>query len=244
MVFKFWEDLYSSSDGRRLFSEHPQLIGKTPLDLQYTAPFVIFEDAGPISKGQSAAVVCYSAILGMGSEIDQKLVAATFLKVTGDEGKTPTDDAAWAAFFKSWEALEAGYGPVGDFGEKSIQAELAGKSLLVFAEQLWKSITLFGKSDGEQRTVVWGCPSTNSEEPCTWCKADRSGRPYTDLSEFAKWRGQVFTRETFLARLSQPRHPLADAPFTSQFFFIADLMQVADSHLLRCQGGSARLPTG
>ena len=96
-------------------------------------------------------------------------------------------------------------------------------------------ILLFAKADEEQRCIKWGLPSYNdAREVCAECLCNRSSRPYTDLSRFAKWRcSEAMPKEAYLQRIrSEPaRHPLASSSFFSRWFFYPDVM-----HLLDCKG--------
>ena len=63
-------------------------------------------------------------------------------------------------------------------------------------------------------------------------KADRDRRPWTDLRRAAAWRGtEFFGLEDYLARMSQPLHPLARSKFAWRFFFFLDFM-----HIMDCKG--------
>ena len=97
---------------------------------------------------------------------------------------------------------------------------------------IWSAIVLFGKADGEQ-AVRWGLKNhTDPDEVCGYCMGNRTTRPYTDLRETANWLpSEIGSTQPMLARLSQPHHPLVDAPFFTFWFFRMDIM-----HLLDCKG--------
>ena len=82
-VSDWWAQPAATEEGRSLWRLHPWLQGKTPADLKYHLPLVLFDDAGPVSKANSSYCRCYSSILGVGSEKESRVVIASGLKVEG-----------------------------------------------------------------------------------------------------------------------------------------------------------------
>ena len=236
LLFKFWDGLWSRSGSEFLWQEHQHLRHKTPRELSCCIPASWFEDAGPYTKSASVQVVSLSSLMGIGSEIDCKLIMGVHLKTSGEQGLVPTDDGAYKVLFESMDALASGVGPAGPL---PIDEKLQGKPLILIDGVSFGMICLFGKADGEQRVVGWRMPSLASLTPCTWCPCNRSDRPWTDLGPLAKWRGYCFTVEEFLRRASSPHHPLLHAAFSSRYFIRVDLMHNIDCKgVLAITGGS------
>ena len=73
------------------------------------------------------------------------------------------------------------------------------------------------------------------DEICGYCLSNRTGLPFTDLRETAKWRRTFpLTKEQFVARFGEPRHPLLDSGLVTQQFFRIDIM-----HSFDCNGLTA-----
>ena len=100
----------------------------------------------------------------------------------------------------SQEELEEAWGRIlGDFAD-----------LLREGSGGWRFLLLFSKGDLEVRAVAWGLPSYNGEEPCTECRANRSDKPFTDLSATALWRpSSGLTLAQYVGRAREPLHHCA-----------------------------------
>ena len=62
----FWRKFKAQPANRDLFDTHPFLRGMTSEESGYVVPLVIHEDAGPITKKQSASCVSWSSMLAKG----------------------------------------------------------------------------------------------------------------------------------------------------------------------------------
>ena len=224
-VEQFWTNLHSSAEGRHLFEEHKQLIGKTPADLRHTLPLTIHQDAGPYAKHRSVEEVSWSSCLGKGSEIECKFISFTFLKERKAEAMQREPNRAWSRFIDSVTLMEEGvHSPGSTLANEPIALDSHGV--------VWKAIVLFGKADGEQ-AIAWGLKShADPDEMCGYCLANRSSRPYTCLREDASWQTtEIGNTIAFASRLRRPHHPLVDAIFFTFWFVRLEIM-----HLLDCKG--------
>ena len=128
-----------------------------------TVPLTIHEDAGPASKVLSANQVSFSGLLSSGDEKLTKFIIFTALK-----NKGVVDDNAWPSLIRDLEDLARG---------------------VRLGDDMWRFVLLFGKADEEVRVNTWGLPSYNApNEVCSECLANRTTRPFTDLSAAAAWR--------------------------------------------------------
>lgn len=206
----FWEQLYKQ-DNHKWLNEHHFLRTLSMDELQYVVPLVLHEDAAPITKLLGANMISFSSILGVGDEKLTHFLCASYIKRKKDEAGDHTP--MWNALLADFEALIT-----------TADSDSRGP---------WRFLLLFVKGDEEVRCVEWGLQHYNaSEECCSECKADRSGRPWTDMRRGASWRGtEGFTLEQYRARIRQPLHPLANSKFLWRFFFFLDMM-----HVLDCKG--------
>lgn len=69
---EFWRGFLSSSSGQEYAAVHLHLKNKSVLDLANSIPTRLHEDAGPFSKAKSVDVLCWSSLLGNGSERECK----------------------------------------------------------------------------------------------------------------------------------------------------------------------------
>ena len=67
-VQDWWEGLRSSQSGKELWSLHSWLQRRTPQDLKFHVPLMMFDDAGPISNTSSSYVCVFYSLLGVGSD--------------------------------------------------------------------------------------------------------------------------------------------------------------------------------
>ena len=182
--------------------------GTTYDDWKRMVPLTMHEDAGPYTKRLSANIVSFGGLLGRGGEKMCQYPIISYIKE-----RRPTDEeleSMWNPILLDFEDLaHRGVGP-------------------------WRFVLLYVKSDLEVRSVVWGLPSFNSTEPCTECRADCSGRPFTDLRTNASWRDTVLdSSAAFLERARRPLHPLLSSSLFWRGFMPLDLM-----HLLECNGAA------
>ena len=74
----------------------------------------------------------------------------------------------------------------------------------------------------------------SSEQPCTWCPADRSVMPWPDLQASAHWRNHILVlKQQFLWR-ARFKHPLLLSKFMHAGFLRVDIM-----HCVDCDGVAA-----
>ena len=199
-VSDWWAQLASTDEGRSLWSLHPWLAGKTPADLKFHVPLVLFDDAGPISKANSSYCRCYYSILGIGSDKETRIIIATGLKVEGI-------DRSWPPILGSFE-------------------DLAGEP----AEGEWGGILLFVGADMEYVCNELGMSHYNSKHVCGYCDANDSSLPHTDNSFGALWRATVRNNLQFLAKFRLPRHPLVAHAFFNVHTYRLDIMHLLDHH--------------
>ena len=199
----FWGRMLPNSIELR---SHPCFRGTGPANWTRIVPLTLHEDAGPYSKKKSTNVVSFNGLFGTGGEKLCQFVICSWIK----EGHPSPGDLA--AF---WDPIMA------DFNE-----------LAVTGMGRWKLFILLAKGDMEQRSVGWGLPSYNSEEPCTECRANRTNLPFTDLRADSRWRTtELASTASFLNRARRPLHPLLSSSFVWRGLFPLDIM-----HLLDCNG--------
>ena len=101
-------------------------------------------------------------------------VSANTIKTRGTRG---IDHPFWRAFLHDFDMMAEG-------------KDSNGEILFIDSEgNAWGSILLFGEGDCEQIVVCWGCKHyMAAHEMCAFCLANKSTRPYTDLSPEAAWR--------------------------------------------------------
>ena len=199
-LFGFWTGLFSSHEGRELKKLHPLLRRKSPRSLESTIPIVLHEDAGPYSKRHSTIVVSWSALLGIGTELECKVVHHTLVK---DKDQRWVGEPAWVILFSDLELLADGHGL---HSEGPVARDEDGT--------IWKCVLLFGKGDVEQ-LVHWGHRSYNAKSHiCSSCDCDRADMPWTDLRTTASWRKTADVSDpVFRTRID------GDHPITRNMFF-------------------------
>ena len=72
IVRQFWTSLFSTPQGMEFKRLHPQLRDKTIAELESKFPLRVHEDAGPFSKSMSVDLICWSSLLGLGTELHTK----------------------------------------------------------------------------------------------------------------------------------------------------------------------------
>ena len=95
----FWESLQSSPAGADLWRLHPWLQDRTPAQLRFHLPLVVFDDAGPVSKTSSTYVRVWYSLLGRGSEKETRYLLATGTK------SNKKQDRSWGPILDSFESL-------------------------------------------------------------------------------------------------------------------------------------------
>ena len=215
---QYWEQLFSTPDGRAMRFENPSLRGKTPFQLRHTAPVTLHEDAGPFAKQSSCNLIQYSAVTAKGKDYETKLLYASFLKNTSQPASFGAD--AYEAFFDDMQQLATGY-------------DKEGKPYASDGDTVYALALSWGKCDGEQSVNEWGLQTHGGkDECCGLCLADRAGRPFSNLHSDSPWRGTEYVymdKATFCARCKHG-HPVERSPFWGRFFYRQDIMHQLDNN--------------
>ena len=219
MLRDFWSQFMSKPVNREWASHHPVLRGRSAADLECMVPCTIHQDAGPYSKKSSCDCWSFSSLLANGNETLTKYLMATSIKLSGQK----PSDRAWSIILKDFDDLSTGLvkgAPVARDEDGTV----------------WSFVLLFAKADQECQCVEWGLPHYGGQdEVCTECLANRTNRPFTDLSAGAKWRQtEKMPVEFYLQRPRQPLHPLLASHYFTRWFCYLDIM-----HLLDCKGVAA-----
>ena len=53
----WWAALLARSDGPAMWARHSLLVGRTPAELKWYVPLVIFDDAGPVANDESLSLI-------------------------------------------------------------------------------------------------------------------------------------------------------------------------------------------
>eukprot|EP00969_Alexandrium_andersonii_P201922 8922233-Alexandrium_andersonii.AAC.1 len=132
-------------------------------------------------------------------------------------------DKAWPMILKDFDDLSTGF-----VNGSPIARDADGT--------VWRFVLLFAKADQDCQCVEWGLPHYGAkDEVCTECLANRTNRPFTDLSSGAKWRDtECMPVEFYKQRPKQPLHPLLASHYFTRWFCYLDLM-----HLMDCKGVTA-----
>lgn len=209
----FWQAFRSTPEGLDRTARHPHLNAITADGWRRVIPISVHEDAGPFTKSLSCITVSFSSVVSTGSDKETQFLIASVIKQKGA-------DQRMHAF---WDVLLADFCSLATDG-------LAG----------WKFVLLAAKGDLETRSNSWGMASYNAaHEMCSECQANRSNKPFTDLSPGAAWR-QTLARnnDDFMARMTH-RHPLFTSPFADRNLAVLDLMHIADCNgVANLVGGS------
>ena len=124
-VQQFWEQLFSSREGRQLQQNNRFLIGRSPADLRYSVPGVLHEDAGPFTKAKSTNILSWGSLLATGRELRCRFLAFSYIKRKG-QAASVVAEAAWDAFNSDLESLAVGVCP--RTGEKLTVDEASGRA--------------------------------------------------------------------------------------------------------------------
>jgi hypothetical protein len=151
-VRRFWEQLAGTPDGADFWAKHPFLRGRAPADLSHHVPLVMHDDAGPVSKHNSAFVRSFHSILGVGRELEARFLICTFMK------RAECSDRTWPLIMRSFEDL------AGDVGEGE-----------------WGGVLLFMSSDLDFACNELGLRHFNGVKMCCFCNADTTEPPITIL---------------------------------------------------------------
>ena len=216
----FWQGFQRQPHNRAFVERHPFLAGMGLDDLSYVVPLAVHEDAGPVSKSQSATIISWSSIVGKGSEKLTHFPIASWVK--GKHETQLSDHPCWQVLLHDFEKLARGHDHE---RAESIVADAGGG-------RPWRFVLLFAKADEQNRCDQWGLVHYNAVgQCCPDCLADRGALPWTDLQATAAWRPtEAMTDAQYLARMRMPHHPLVTSRFAWRYFFL-DYM-----HVLDCKG--------
>lgn len=208
-VRSFWQQMFQSRN-RKWLLEHHWLGALTLDELSHIVPLVLHEDAAPVTKLLSSNMISCSSLLAHGSEKENQLLIATFIKRKKAEAEDHSQ--LWREILQDFESLMVE------------NTESRGP---------WRFLLFFSIGDEEVRCVEWGLVSYGAaDECCSECTANRTSRPWTDMRRGAGWRGtDNFTIAQYRDRCRRPLHPLANSTFMWRFFFFLDIM-----HILDCKG--------
>ena len=207
LVYKFWVGIFSSAAGRDFVSLHPSLKGKTPADLAHTVPLFLHEDVGPYAKRKSANIVSYSGVLGVGRDLQTRLLFSSEVKFSKEDGGVQ-DKASWSMFVREKGLLATGHDGNGDV-------------LYRCSEAFWSFVMCFGKGDMQVICQAWGLPGYHEADGmCGWCLGNRSPLPHTDCRTNAGRRATSdLPNDLFVARVREwSEHPLNRSPFFNRYF--------------------------
>ena len=198
---QWWQDLRNRPVvGERFWTSHPWLRDRSPSDLKFYVPLMLFDDAGPTTKVHSAYARCFYSPLGKGSDIDTRFIIGTGLK-------SDVEDKSWNLIIDSFQKLA---GPLDD--------------------KPWGGVLLFFGNDMEYAANDLGMSNYNSIQCCSFCDANNGTLPFNDLSRWAKWRATIRSNEEFLAHLRRPLHPLAAYGLLSKYTNRLDMLHLLDHH--------------
>lgn len=194
----FWSAFVSTSEGEKFLSCHPWLKDQ---DLRFSIPLKIHVDAGPFTKTRSTYVCSWVGLLGIGSEIECNFHVASWEKTIKDSvGESPF----WDELYWSFECMSRGVWPETDASGKpfppgSKEAAVAGTPLVAGSQ--FRPVLLFCKGDMEFFANELGLAHYHGNSICSWCGCDRQSLPWSDFSDNAAWRGQIFRNPDFLAKV-------------------------------------------
>ena len=213
----FWQQFLSRPCNHDVRDSHPVVGGMGPDELETVIPFTLHADAGPYSKTSACYCVSCSSLVGIGEAKLTKFLCASYVQRAGG-----TDDSLWWGHLLD-DLLALGSGVVNG---RAIARDPDGT--------VWRVALLFVKCDEDVRANDFGLAHFAARhEVCPECLANRTTRPFTDMSAGASWRaGEDMDFTVYKARARDPHHPVvASAFFCHRFFFPIDQM-----HLLECKG--------
>ena len=202
-VQEWWEQFLRRPAAAEFWSLHPWLEGRTPSDLRWHLPLMLFDDAGPISAHNSSFVRVWYSIVGRGNEKETRFLMCSGLK---DKDK---DDMSWPVILESFEELA-----------KPVEAGS------------WGGILLFIGADLDYACNVLGMPHYNGgpDGICMACEANATTIPHNTFHANATWRGTVVCNQRFMDRIRTPLHPLAEHAFFTKYTYRYCLLHMVDHH--------------
>ena len=201
-VADWWNQFFASTKGKQFKSLHPWLQGRSPEQLKFHLPLMIFDDAGPFSNTCSTFARTWYSLLGLGAEKETRFLIGSGLK----DGGVP--DLSWDPIMESFQRLAE---PV--------------------EEGTWGGVLLFLGADLEYACNVVGLPHFNSRQNCcTDCMANMHDVPHNDFSTTAAWRATLKDRAQYMGSLRVPLHPLAAHPWFNHMTYRFDLLHMVDHH--------------
>ena len=181
----FWERFSSSTPGAEHMQAHPHLAQHR--DLSHTIPLVLHLDAGPYSKKASTKILTFSSLLGVGKDIEQRFLCASWISQAAGSNAAVWDCLRW-----SLDCLSMGTFPTADHRGAALEPRswrdvMAGRPLLQTADgQQWSCVWLFWKGDMEMVCRDLRLGDYNSSFICGLCWADRLSRPYNHFTKALK----------------------------------------------------------
>eukprot|EP00974_Lingulodinium_polyedra_P050053 4813753-Lingulodinium_polyedra.AAC.2 len=198
----WWAKLQSTPAGRDFWELHPWLRQRSPGDLKWHVPAMLFDDFGPVTSTRSTMARVWYSLVGVGSERETRFLLCTGMK----GGSLP--DLSWPVIMNSFEQLSR---PVG-----------AGD---------WGAVLLFVGCDLEYACNVLGLPHFNATgNCCADCMADTEGVPFNNFHGAAAWRDTLKTNTQYLAAVRTPMHPLLAHPWFCKYSYRHDLLHMIDHH--------------
>ena len=213
----FWRDFLNRPANADLRANHPIIGGMGIDELETVIPLTMHADAGPYSKTSACYVVSFASLVGVGEAKLTKFICASYVQRSGQMD----DSLWWHHVLEDMTALGSGY-----VGGRAVARDSDGT--------LWRGALVFVKCDEDVRANDFGLTHfSGRNEVCPDCLANRTTRPFTDMTVDAAWRrGEGMSFDVYKARAREPHHPLvANAHFCHRFFFPIDIM-----HLLECKG--------
>ena len=77
---EFWHEFLERPACHEFHNIHPWLRGRSPAELKWHLPLMLFDDAGPVSATSSSFARAWYSILGRGSERETRFLIITGIK--------------------------------------------------------------------------------------------------------------------------------------------------------------------
>jgi hypothetical protein len=180
--------------------------------LEATVPLALHADGVQVFRRKSLMVLSAVSMLGRGSTKDLKFLMHSYWTQLQAKGTTVADDteeAVWEAVKWDLEACAEGVHPAHDhkgraWAEGSEEARLAGTP--------WgggvRAIPWICRGDLDQYAKAWKLEHYGSNQPCPWCRANRSTMPWTDFRQSAEWKSHCWRDDAEWRAAHPHRHPM------------------------------------
>ena len=201
-VQEFWGAFSKRPACNEFRDVHPWLRGRSPADLKWHLPLIVFDDAGPFSATNITFARVWYSILGRGSEKESRFVISTGIK------DNALEDWSWPVILDSFKRLAE---PV--------------------EEGRWGGILLFFGADLEYVCNILGLPDYNARENmCTDCLANTTDRPRNAFQANAGWRATLVDNRQYIAEVRRPLRPLPAHAAFNRHTYRFDLLHMYDHH--------------